>query len=424
MLCAKIINDILKQRKPSFEFNLARIRNLLSKLGDPHKKLGPIIHIAGTNGKGSTSAFCRAILEASGAKVNLYSSPHLVNWNERFRIHGKLIDERELADLITDIAAFAETDISLFEILTVSAMLLFQRHHADYNIFEVGLGGRLDATNVIERPACSIITPISFDHCKLLGYNLSDIAFEKAGIIKNNCPVIIGAQEPAILKLLQNIALSKNAPYFSFSKDFLAISQNNKLLWQDRQRNLTISKPKLAGKHQIINAASAIKAACLLQPNLAKQTIEMGITKVYWPGRLQKITSGTIYHKFKNTKLEIWLDGAHNVAGAQTIVEFFKPYQAKILLIWAMLNTKDASAFFTKLKELNITSYNVPISNNANSIPTSDLARISNDVACNSLNEALEHILSKYKHEKAIILLTGSLHLVGEFLQLNGTEPK
>lgn len=429
MLCDEVIKNLLKRHKSGFDFTLDRVVKLLQQLGNPHKSLPGIIHIAGTNGKGSNTAFCRALLEASGAKVNVHISPHLVSWRERFRINGKLIEDNELTRIIQDVASIAEKNVTIFEILTACAMLLFKEHRADFNIFEVGLGGRLDATNIIEKPACSIITPISLDHCAILGDNLEKIAFEKAGIIKTDCPVIFSAQHPNVMQILQNIANEKNAPYFSFNEDFFAEQENNFLIWSNGKNKTILPKPKLRGKHQIENAATAIKAVTIVKPEITTKEIEQGLQNVSWCGRLQNIKNGVIFDKLQNPNLDIWLDGAHNEAGAHSAVEFFYKQNRTLILICGMLNTKDTTKFFAAFKNKNLKCYAVPIANTSNCLDSTQLAHIANKfdnincVALTSLNEALKKLIDKNIKEPTTILIAGSLHLVGEFLELNNTPP-
>lgn len=429
MLCNEVIKNLLKRHKGGFDFTLDRVVKLLQQLGNPHKALTGIIHIAGTNGKGSNTAFCRSLLEASGSKVNVHISPHLVNWRERFRINGTLAEETELAYLIQDVANIAEEDVTIFEILTACAMLLFKQYPADFNIFEVGLGGRLDATNIIEKPSCSIITPISLDHCTILGDNLQKIALEKAGIIKAGCPVIFGRQKPDVMEILQNIAREKKAPYFSFNDDFFAEEENNFLIWYNGKSKITLPKPNLNGSHQIENAATAIKAVTIVKPQITITEIAQGLQNVSWCGRLQNIKNGTIFNKLQNPNLDIWLDGAHNEAGAYSAVDFFNQRNLPLILICGMLNTKDTEKFFAAFNSKAIKCYTVPIANTTNYIETKKLAETANKFknincdSCSSLNEALQKIIDTGIKDPTIVLIAGSLHLVGEFLELNNTQP-
>lgn len=429
MLCNDVVNNLLKRHKSGFEFTLDRVLNLLQKLDNPHKKLAPVIHIAGTNGKGSTTAFCRALLEATGANVNVHISPHLVNWRERFRINGTLIDEYELAQLIQDVAKIADENVTIFEILTVCAMLLFKETKADFNIFEVGLGGRLDATNVIENLICSIITPISLDHCSILGDNLEKIAIEKAGIIKKNSPVVFGKQQDKVFKILIDKANQNNSSYFSFGSDFNIEIEKNGFKWQDKDTEFHLPLPNLIGEHQIENAATAIKAIKIIKPNITETTLSLGMKNVIWPGRLQLIKKGKIFDKLNNNNLELWLDGAHNEAGALSIAKFLAQQNKDLILICGMLNTKDSSQFFNAFANMPIKCYTTPISHTTNSISANELAKMANNfsniqaISCNCLNNAIEKTIDLKIQKPTILLIAGSLHLVGEFLELNNSLP-
>ncbi|GER07867.1 hypothetical protein JCM17843_21770 [Kordiimonadales bacterium JCM 17843] len=281
------------------DLSLGRIETLLEKLGNPHRSLPPVLHVAGTNGKGSVVATSRAIAEAAGLRVHSYISPHLVRFNERIRLQGQLIDDTALSALLDEVEAANGTDpITFFEITTAAAMLAFSRIPADLCILEVGLGGRLDATNVIDRPAATAITPISYDHQAYLGDDLADIAAEKAGIMKSGVPAILGPQSPLVDKVLRRIAHENNAPCFGFGQQWQAGLRTDEagathLIYKDTHGILDLPAPVLAGAHQAMNASTAI--ALLRHQNavpISEAAIRAGLGWVRWPARLQKLDHG------------------------------------------------------------------------------------------------------------------------------------
>ncbi|MBY0462293.1 MAG: bifunctional folylpolyglutamate synthase/dihydrofolate synthase [Alphaproteobacteria bacterium] len=404
------LSDLLDQLYSFYfqeiDLNLERLINLLDKLGNPHKSLPPTLHVAGTNGKGSTIAFCRSILEEAGYRVHAYTSPHLVRFNERIRLNGKLIDDDLLCKTLKDIVQINDSNpITFFEATTAAAFVLFSKIPADVLLLETGLGGRLDATNVIESSLMSIITPISLDHQEFLGDTLPKIAFEKSGIIKPNCPVVISKQTPEVIEVLKREAILKGSPCYIFDKDW----------------NLDIlapyPPPNLKGDHQRINAATALKTLSLCF-NLQPEAIRKGLQSAKWAGRLQCLAEGA--H-------EIWIDGAHNSGGAEALAAELKKWNPDkpLIGIFGMKERKDAKLFIKTLGPCFEEIFFIPLTENnktGKSYSPDDLLRIAEKegISANktgNYQDALTKIQKKYPQSRTLI--TGSLFLVGEVLGLS-----
>ena len=352
-----ILDRLLALHPKRIDLVLDRIQRLLAWLGHPEDKLPPVIHVAGTNGKGSVCAFARAILEAQGLRIHVYTSPHLVRFHERIRLAGSLISEEELSDVLEECdIANAGAPITFFEITTAAALLAFSRHPADALILEVGLGGRLDATNVIRRPAVSVITPVGLDHQEFLGVELTGIAAEKAGIIKPGVPVVVGPQEDQARDVIERTADSLSAPVAFFGQDFFAYAERGRMVYQDENGLLDLPLPRLRGPHQIENAGTAIAALRYARRNWARENgIEHGLRRVEWPARLQRLTRGPLV-ALAPEGAEVWLDGGHNPhaahAIAQALADFEERSEKPLYLICGMLKTKDAEGFFAPFRGL------------------------------------------------------------------------
>src|SRR5690606_39046556 len=339
-----------------FDLSLDRIRRLLAVLGNPHQKLPPVIHLAGTNGKGSATAFCRALLEAAGLAVHVHTSPHLVNWHERYRIgvpggRSAIVDDELLADALRRIAAANEGQaITVFEILTAATFVLFSEQKAEVVILEVGLGGGFDATNVVEKPAVSVIMPIALDHQPYLGDRVELIAAEKAGIMKRGCPVVIGRQEyePA-LDVLVETAERLSCPVAVYGQDFAAHEEFGRLIYQDEFELADLPLPRLPGRHQIANAAAAIRAVKAAGFVLTDEMIETAMTSVDWPGRMQRLSEGRLLAVVP-AGAEIWVDGGHNHGDGEVIADTMAGLEERqarpLYLVTGMINTKDPVGYF------------------------------------------------------------------------------
>ncbi|HEX3808260.1 MAG TPA: folylpolyglutamate synthase/dihydrofolate synthase family protein [Rhizomicrobium sp.] len=424
-----ILERLLSLHPKRIDLVLDRIERLLAALGHPELKLPPVIHVAGTNGKGSTCAFVRAMLEAQGLKVHVYTSPHLVRFHERIRIAGKLIDEAELTDILEECErANAGAPITFFEITTAAAFLAFSRHPADALVLEVGLGGVLDATNVIPRPRVTIITPVGLDHQEFLGSTLSGIAAEKAGIIKVGVPVIVGPQDDDARDVIQRRAEALNAPALFYGQDYFAHTEQGRMIYQDEGGLLDLPLPKLAGSHQIENAAGAIAAVRAGGWN-DEHAIETGLRRVEWPARMQRLSRGPLID-LAPPDAEVWLDGGHNPHAAHAIAAALAELEERspkpLYFICGMLNTKDAAGFFAPFAGLvrHVTTITIPDEKAAQGAGVLyDAARkagLEADPAAN-IEEAMMQVsaYARARKESARILICGSLHLAGKVLAEN-----
>ncbi|MBM5781967.1 MAG: bifunctional folylpolyglutamate synthase/dihydrofolate synthase [Pelagibacterales bacterium] len=412
------------------DLGLSRVYDLLARLDDPHLKLPPTIHIAGTNGKGSTLSFLKTIFEESGLKVHSYTSPHLVYFNERIKLAGVEISDQFLNEILRECQKAAERkpqiDITFFEGITVAAFLAFSKVKADILLLETGMGGKLDATNVLDEVLCSIITPISFDHTDFLGNTLDKIASEKAGIIKNNCPTFIGKQKSLALKTITNKAHQQKSETFIFNQNWKINKYNNHFLFDGFGRKYKLPIPSLQGEHQLENASLAIAVA--LNQNkfqISEENIKSALTKTFWPARLQKIEKGK-FHKILPNNCEIYLDGSHNHQGSQTIYKFLeKQKNKKIFVIFAMLQDKDCNKFLEKIGPKIDHLFALEIANEAKSRKSEEIARIAKSFKIKTqisqnFEDSFANICSMIKNnEENLILICGSLYLAGSFLEQN-----
>jgi dihydrofolate synthase/folylpolyglutamate synthase len=433
-----ILERLLTLHPREIDLSLDRIERLMIDLGSPDNALPPVIHVAGTNGKGSTTAFLRAMLEAAGKRVHVYTSPHLVRFHERIRLAGPdgggFVDENELADALVHAEKVNDgRSITQFEITTAAAFDLFARHPADVLLLEVGLGGRLDATNVIRAPLASIITPVSIDHEKFLGDTIEAIAFEKAGIIKRGRPLIVAPQSAAALAVIEEQARLRGAPTFIANQDWVAYPESGRLVYQDEGGLLDLPAPRLAGRHQFSNAGTAI--AALRRSGLAvpAAAIEAGLSTVEWPARLQRLTGGTLLALAAPTA-EIWLDGGHNPGAGVVIAEAMADLEERatrpLFLVTGMLNTKDPVGFFRPFAGLARKVFTVPVPGSpAGRDPKalSEAAAAAGLIAepLDSVETALAAIAAQDAAQSPHrILICGSLYLAGAVLAANGTPPR
>jgi dihydrofolate synthase/folylpolyglutamate synthase len=368
----RILAELKTLHPRLIDLSLGRIEALLAKLGSPQLRLPPVIHIAGTNGKGSVAAFLKAMLEAAGKRVHVYTSPHLVRFHERIALAGaggraRPIDESELVDRLLQTQRINAGDaITQFEITTAAAFQAFADHPADALILEVGLGGRLDATNVIARPALSIITPIAMDHADKLGDTIAKIAWEKAGILKSGVTAVISQQPDEALEVIAARALEVSAPLFVWGSDYEAFEQRGRLVYQSAERLLDLPPPALMGRHQMANAGTAVAAALHLKPLglIDAAAIERGLLEVRWPARMQHLASGPL-SRLLAPGSELWLDGGHNPAGgqaiAQTLAEMEERAPKPVGLVLGMMGQKDATAFLEHFSGLVRRIATVPI---------------------------------------------------------------
>jgi dihydrofolate synthase / folylpolyglutamate synthase len=434
------IAHLMTLHPKGFDLSLERVLGLLEILGNPHLKLPPVIHIAGTNGKGSASAFCRALLEASGNIVHVHTSPHLVNWNERYRMGakggGKLVEDQVFADALRRVAKANDgRHITVFEILTAVGFLLFSEHPADACVLEVGLGGRFDATNVIPKPAVSLIMPISLDHEAYLGDRVELIAAEKAGIIKRNCPVVIGQQpENAARDVLEATADRHRCPVSVYGQDFHAREERGRMIYEDEDGLMDLPLPKLLGRHQLANAAAAIRAVKDAGFPVSLEAAETAMKTVSWPARMQRLDHGKLV-AFAPKGSEIWLDGGHNpgagVVIAEALAEREDRHERPLFMITGMINTKDATGYFKAFDDMVRHIFTVPVAMSEAGVPPEKLANMALDAGLSaepvaSVENALKLLGESWNGLEAAprILIGGSLYLAGQVLAENGTPPQ
>ena len=427
-----ILERLLTLHPKKIDLVLDRVQRLLAALGSPEKRLPPVIHVAGTNGKGSTCAFARAMLEADGRKVHVYSSPHLVYFHERIRLCGSLICESELEALLEECETVnAGAPITFFEITTAAAILAFARHKADALVMEVGLGGKYDATNVIARPRATVIAPVGLDHAEFLGTEIAGIAAEKAGIIKPGVPVIVGPQDDVPRDVIVRRADALGAPVTAFGQDFFAHREHGRMVYQDLGGLLDLPLPRLTGPYQIENAATAI--AALRATNwISDAAVEKGLHSVEWPARMQRLCRGPLID-IAPKDAEVWLDGGHNPHGASAVARAIADLEERaakpLYLISGMLANKDAVGFFAAFRGLARHVVTVAIDGENNALGAGALydrvraagleASPAEDVEDAMLQVAAMARLDENEGPPRI-LICGSLYLAGRILAENG----
>ena len=425
--------DALAARRPSLiDLGLARMERTLARLGDPHEKLPPVFHVAGTNGKGSTCAFLRAILEASGARAHAFASPHLVRYNERIVLAGREIGDEAFIDALarTDAAA-GDDDLTFFETLTAAAFLAFAETPADYLVLEVGLGGRLDSTNVVRRPAAALVAAVGLDHQRFLGETLDAIAMEKAGVFKRDAPAVIGAQEPAAMAVLAARAEAAGARVFAYGTDWTAWPENGRLIYQDTDGLSDLAPPRLAGAHQYQNAGLAIAGVKAAGLGLSDAILSEGIARAVWPARFQPLREGPLVELLRGARdgghdSEVWLDGGHNPHAAAALAAATATLEERdpkpLVLIAGMQEGKDAAGFFAPFADL-ARAVVTTRSPHPKALPPEALA----DAARTAKLKATpaDDLRSAAREARALVdgparfLICGSLYLAGEVLAEN-----
>lgn len=402
------------------DLTLDRVWRLLAIVNHPERHLPPVIHIAGTNGKGSTQAMIRAGLEATGAKVHAYTSPHLARFHERIRLAGELISEPALTQVLDRCYTANGTDpITYFEITTVAAFLAFTETPADYTLLEVGLGGRLDATNVIEKPLLTIITPVDLDHQAFLGDTVALIAAEKAGIMKRGVPCIVGPQHGEALDVIEDKARRIGAPLLCYGQHWHVSAERGRLIYQDDHGLLDLPLPNLLGPHQIMNAGAALTALRYLQKG--DKAYDAAVTRAEWPARMQHLTAGKLADLARPA--DLWLDGGHNPAAGVVLAQtLLQQTPRPTHLICGMLNTKDIAGYLRPLAKVAQSLTAVSIPGEVNTIPAAQTAAQSNAIGlpattADSVQDAIRAITTQ--HPNARILICGSLYLAGHVLREN-----
>jgi dihydrofolate synthase/folylpolyglutamate synthase len=419
------------------DLSLERMHRLLERLDHPERKLPPVVHVAGTNGKGSTIAYLRAILQAADLRVHAYTSPSLVRINECFRLgrigSGVLVDDDELrAALERCERANAGAPITIFEIETAAAFCLFAQHPADVVLLEVGLGGRLDASNVVDAPLASVIAPVSMDHTEFLGDTLMAIAGEKTGIIKRDVPVICAEQPPEAMAVIEQQAKRLRAPLHAAGQDWHVSVERGRLVYQDDRGLMDLAAPKLFGRHQFDNAGLAI--ATLRAQDVFKidtAAFETGIVNAEWPARMQRLASGALVDQAPQG-CEIWLDGGHNAEGGRVVATALGDLEERVsrplVVIVGMMGNKDAGAFLANFAGLTRHIIAVQIPDRDNAMPPDRLADAARALGMRvetsgTVEAALRSLVRLAYEVPPRILITGSLYLAGHVLAANGTPP-
>ncbi|QTN19599.1 bifunctional folylpolyglutamate synthase/dihydrofolate synthase [Brevundimonas sp. AJA228-03] len=409
---------LLARHPQKIDLSLDRMRTLCAVLGQPQMQLPPVIHVAGTNGKGSTIAFIRAMAEAAGLKVHVYTSPHLVRFNERIRLEGELIADARLSAILDRIEAVRGVEATVFETTTAAAFVAMAEVPADLAIIEVGLGGSLDATNVIDRPLLSVIAPVDYDHAEFLGTRIEGIAGEKAGILKAGARGIVARQQAAAMAVIEARAASVLTPLTVMGTDFDAWAERGGMVFQDQERFLDLPAPGLRGPHQIANAGLAVAVA--LELDLPEAAIAAGISGATWPARMQRLTAGPYGEMARAADAELWLDGGHNPHAGRALAEALAERQARaprpLALIVGMLANKDHAGFFEALKGSEAHVFTVGF-DGAAADPTALAAVARGHGLGAQSSSSVEAALSRALRLGAgRVVICGSLYLAGEVL--------
>jgi dihydrofolate synthase/folylpolyglutamate synthase len=419
------------------DLSLDRMQRFLARLDHPERKLPPVIHVAGTNGKGSTTAFMRAMLESAGQDVHVYTSPHLVRFNERFRLAapggGRFVGDDELRATLEECERVNAGDpITVFEITTAAGLLLFSRHPADVLLLEVGLGGRLDATNVVEAPLLSVITPVALDHAEYLGDTIESVAAEKAGILKRGVRAVIAPQLPEALAVIEETAARVRALLCVAGEHWNASEEHRRLVYQDEDGLLDLPGPKLPGRHQFVNAGVAVAALRASGLKIAPAAYEAGLLKAEWPARMQRLTHGRLVAQTPAGG-ELWLDGGHNPDGGRAVAVSLADIEERapkpLVMIVGMLGTKDFAGYLRHFSGLAHRLYAVPVPDAERSLSPGDIAAGAKAVgipaeSASDVEAALAAIRALPFETPPRILIGGSLYLAGDVLARNGTLPE
>jgi dihydrofolate synthase/folylpolyglutamate synthase len=420
------------------DLSLGRIERLLDGLDRPQDRLPPVIHVAGTNGKGSTIAFLRAALEGAGYGVHVYTSPHLVRFNERIRLGrkggGRIADDATLIKAIEEVLRVnAREPITFFEVTTAVAFHHYANHPADFCLLEVGLGGRFDATNVIDQPIAAAIASISHDHAEFLGTDLAQIAAEKAGILKRGAPGIVAPQNEHVLAMIEVEANASGATLFRHGTDYMAFSERGRLVYQDDFGLLDLPLPKLLGAHQVENAGLAVATLRRSGIPLNYSAVEAGLLNADWPARMQRLRSGPLVD-LAPAGSDIWLDGGHNPGAGAAIAQAFAEIEDRdprpLFLICGMLTSKDPAGFFRPFAGLVRHAMTVPVPMSEAGFDPARLAEIAMqaDVPARAFPDVRTALASLHvergKSNPPRILICGSLYLAGGVLQENGPLPE
>ena len=430
MAIDRILERLLMLHPKLIDLSLSRLKKLLDRLGNPEENLPPTVHVAGTNGKGSTVATLAAIYKSAGYRVHIYTSPHLVSFTERIVVSGSEISKAYLEEILIECEdANNGESITFFEITTAAAMLAFSRNPADLLLLEVGLGGRFDATNVIEAPTLSVITPVSMDHQDFLGNTIDEIAFEKAGILKPSVPAIIGPQTNKALNVIKRRALELGSSAYIFGEDWNISPANNQLIFKMGSKSSIVPRPNLLGDHQIQNAGCALASIKLLNSQfpVSPQEIDMGLVSINWPARLQKLKEGNFIENLLED-VEIWIDGGHNQDAAKAIASTLRDWRTaspeiSIHMVFGALNNRCPQNFLQYFTNVIDTIRAVDIPGETNALSTLEIETAARECGLKAypakgISPAITDIISN-SSGKCRILICGSLYLAGAVLREN-----
>ena len=429
----QITQRLLALHPKKMDLSLDRLNRLLAQLDHPEKRLPPVIHVAGTNGKGSTIAFMRAMLEAAGKRVHVYASPHLTRFNERFRLAGTLVDDARLNETLERIERINDGQtITFFEITTAVAFDLFCQVEADYVLLETGLGGRLDSTNVVPNPLGCVITPISIDHIDYLGDTVEKIAFEKAGILKPGAKAVFSRQPHGAMDVLEKRAAELGITPFICGQEFDGYPERDRFVYQDLDGLEDLPPPRLKGIHQFENASTAIAALKHFGTDISSAAIEKGMETVTWPARMQPLPG--LLQDMLAKGSDLWLDGGHNLAGAQVLAQALGDLNDKqskpLTLVLGMLGNKDVEGYLSCFEGLAKRVITVPVpaddlTTNAGRTPE-DLAEraIKHGFATTHTRSVQEALKLVARDEAQRVVICGSLYLAGDVLGQNKTPPQ
>lgn len=427
-----VLAKVASRRPRLIDLSLDRVFAALDRLGNPQHRLPPVFHVAGTNGKGSTVAYLKSVLEAAGKSVHVYTSPHLVRFNERVILAGKEISDAALVDALERCdAAVGEQKLTYFETTTCAALIACAETPADFMIMEVGLGGRLDATNVLEKPLAALVTPVDLDHQQFLGTSISSVAAEKAGVFRRGAPAVIGAQTPDAMAVLQAQAREIGADIFAHGEQWNVYSEHGRVIYQDDDGLCDIDPPRLAGAHQIENAGLAIAAIRAAGLSVENAQISQGVSTAFSPARMQRLTKGPLVELARSllgAEPEIWLDGGHNPHAGRAVARLMADLEERspkpLVMISGMQANKDAVGYFAPFAGL--ASRVCAVAADYDGVLTPDeVARAVRQAglqvqSCSSLETAMRIACAQQKsNEPPRLLISGSLYLAGEVLKEN-----
>jgi dihydrofolate synthase/folylpolyglutamate synthase len=422
------LTEVGQEFNHGFSLSLSRITAVLDALGRPQDRLPPTFHVAGTNGKGSTCAYLRAIAEAAGMKAHVFTSPNLIRVNERIRLAGTLIDDDQFLDAIARVAATNIT-VTYFELITAVGMLLFAEIPADILALETGLGGSFDSTNVIDKPQATIITPVDMDHAHLLGDTIAKIAGEKAGIIKAGRPLVLARQRPEARAVIAARAEELGAPILECGVEWDCWAKDGRMLVQTENRLLDLAMPGLLGPHQVDNAGLAVRAMLTLKPDMSDDVISAGLARVTWPARMQPIKAGPLAAPVLAAGGELWIDGGHNAHAGRALAQALDALDARVkrplVLILGMLGTKDSDGFLAPLAPRLTGVVAVPVHASRAARDPADIVAFAkasgvHAEAAPDLHNAITRALALAPAPR--VLICGSLYLAGEALAASRIE--